>query len=116
MALTLPSGSQRGRKKQLRPVAVCASTRKASHIGADMNHLWPVSAEAPAPGVLAVELGARGVGAHVGAALLLGHAHAHGHGRLLREGQEAFVVGVLASLGPSRLNSAGFARSAGVTA
>ena len=45
MALTLPSGSRRGRKKQLRPAAlsvVCASTRKASHIGAEKNHLWPV--------------------------------------------------------------------------
>ena len=53
------------------PPGACASTRNASHIGADMNHLWPVMQIAVAAG-----LGARGVGAHVGAALLLGHAHA----------------------------------------
>ena len=42
MALTDPSGAKRGMKKQLRPSSACASTRNASHIGADMNHLWPV--------------------------------------------------------------------------
>ena len=53
--LTVPSGRQRGRKKQLRPpaeapvpkpsVPVCAwaSTRNASHMGAEKNHLCPVS-------------------------------------------------------------------------
>jgi hypothetical protein len=44
MALRLPSGSTRGRKKQERPLFVCASTRKASHMGAEKNHLWPVMA------------------------------------------------------------------------
>ena len=29
--------------------AICASIRKASHIGADMNHLWPVSRYSPSP-------------------------------------------------------------------
>ena len=43
MALRLPSGSQRGMNRQLRPLAVWASTRKASHIGAEKNHLWPVT-------------------------------------------------------------------------
>ncbi len=42
MALSVPSGVQRGMKKQESPFGACASTRKASHIGADMNHLWPV--------------------------------------------------------------------------
>ena len=42
-ALSVPSGSQRGRKKQLRPLADCANTRKASHIGAEKNHLCPVN-------------------------------------------------------------------------
>jgi hypothetical protein len=42
IALALPSGRIRGRKKHDRPDCVCASTRKASHIGADRNHLWPV--------------------------------------------------------------------------
>ncbi len=41
-ALTRPSGSSRGSRKQLSPPAACASTRCASHIGADMNHLCPV--------------------------------------------------------------------------
>ena len=37
-----PWWTKRGMKKQLRPSSACASTRNASHIGADMNHLWPV--------------------------------------------------------------------------
>ena len=43
-ALTDPSGRKRGIRKQVSPPGACASTRKASHIGADMNHLWPVIA------------------------------------------------------------------------
>ena len=43
-ALRLPSGRKRGSRKQVSPPGACASTRKASHMGADMNHLWPVSA------------------------------------------------------------------------
>ena len=35
-------GRKRGRTKQVRPPSACASTRKASHIGAEQNHLWPV--------------------------------------------------------------------------
>jgi hypothetical protein len=38
-----PSGSTRGRNRQLRPLAVCARIRKASHMGAEKNHLWPVT-------------------------------------------------------------------------
>ena len=37
-----PWWTKRGMKKQVRPSSACASTRNASHIGADMNHLWPV--------------------------------------------------------------------------
>ena len=33
---------QRGTKKQLSPVTVCAKVRNASDIGAEQNHLWPV--------------------------------------------------------------------------
>ena len=48
--LRSPSGVQRGKRKQERPPSAWASTRKASHIGADMNHLWPVSSySAPGP-------------------------------------------------------------------
>ena len=43
-ALTAPSGRKRGIRKQVSPPGACASTRNASHIGADMNHLWPVMA------------------------------------------------------------------------
>jgi hypothetical protein len=42
-ALTEPSGGKRGTKKQVSPPGACASTRKASHIGAERNHLWPVT-------------------------------------------------------------------------
>ena len=32
------------------PESVCARTRKASHIGAEQNHLWPTSSySAPGP-------------------------------------------------------------------
>ena len=39
-----PWWEKRGMRKQVRPPGACASTRKASHMGADMNHLWPVIA------------------------------------------------------------------------
>ena len=49
-ALRVPSGRIRGSKKQERPSSVWASTRKMSDIGAEQNHLWPVSSySAPAP-------------------------------------------------------------------
>jgi len=48
--LRSPSGVNRGSKKHESPPSAWARTRKASHIGADMNHLWPVSAySVPAP-------------------------------------------------------------------
>ena len=40
------SGVQRGNRKQDRPFGACASTRKASLIGAEQNHLCPVSRHA----------------------------------------------------------------------
>ena len=40
--LAEPSSRRRGTRKQPRPSRVCASMTKASLIGADMNHLWPV--------------------------------------------------------------------------
>ncbi len=36
-------------KKQLKPFGPCAKTRKASHIGADMNHLCPCRRNVPSP-------------------------------------------------------------------
>ena len=48
--LRSPSGVQRGKRKQEMPPSAWARTRKTSHIGADMNHLWPVSSySAPGP-------------------------------------------------------------------
>ncbi len=38
-----PSGNTRGRNRQLKPEAVCARIRKASHMGAEKNHLCPVT-------------------------------------------------------------------------
>jgi hypothetical protein len=46
-SLSRPSGVQRGTKKQDRPLGDCAVTRKASHIGAERNHLWPVRRQLP---------------------------------------------------------------------
>ena len=40
--LRVPSGSTRGSRKQDSPPGAWASTRKMSHIGAEVNHLWPV--------------------------------------------------------------------------
>ena len=58
------------------PSSVCARTRKRSHIGAEQNHLWPTSSySAPAPPPFSGVADGR-VGAHVRAALLLGHRHA----------------------------------------
>ena len=42
--LRLPSGSTRGTRKQETPSSSCARTRNRSLIGAEVNHLWPVSA------------------------------------------------------------------------
>ena len=55
------------------PPGACASTRKTSFIGAEVNHLWPCRVYSPS-----TEVGARLglVGAYVGPALLLGHPHA----------------------------------------
>ncbi len=39
--LRVPSGRIRGTRKQDRPPGACASTRKTSHMGAEVNHLWP---------------------------------------------------------------------------
>ena len=50
MALMLPPGRKRGTKKQESPPGAWASIRKASHIGADMNHLCPVRRNSPPPG------------------------------------------------------------------
>ena len=47
IALRSPSGFTRGIRKQPRPARVCASTRCASHCGAEKNHLWPVMRHAP---------------------------------------------------------------------
>ena len=35
----LPSGRQRGSRKQVKPPGACASTRKASHMGAETKYL-----------------------------------------------------------------------------
>ena len=43
----MPSGRKRGTRKQVSPSRARASTRKASLIGADMNHLWPVMRKVP---------------------------------------------------------------------
>jgi len=45
--LRSPSGSQRGTRKQVRLPGACASIRNTSDIGAEQNHLCPVSAHRP---------------------------------------------------------------------
>ncbi len=91
-ALRSPSGVQRGIRKQEMPESVWARTRKASHIGAEQNHLWPtqlVLGARPA----AVQRRRRGrVGADVGAALLLGHRHPAERAALALGRHRALVV------------------------
>ena len=41
--LRLPSASERNRKKQVTPFSVLASVKNRLLIGAEQNHLWPVS-------------------------------------------------------------------------
>ena len=43
ISLRVPSSSTRGSRKQPMPASVWARTRNASLIGAEQNHLWPVS-------------------------------------------------------------------------
>jgi hypothetical protein len=43
MPLRLPSGSTRGTTKQVSPSGAWARVRNRSFIGAEVNHLWPVS-------------------------------------------------------------------------
>ena len=43
MPLRVPSGRTRGSRKQDSPPGACASTRNTSLIGAEVNHLCPVS-------------------------------------------------------------------------
>ena len=45
--LRVPSGSTRGTRKHDSPSGACARTRKASHIGAEQNHFWPVRVNSP---------------------------------------------------------------------
>jgi hypothetical protein len=58
--LRVPSGRTRGTRKQLRPGGAWARTRKASLIGAEQNHLCPVSSQVPSgPAGVAVVVLAR---------------------------------------------------------
>ncbi len=59
MALREPSGSTRGSRKHESPPGACASTRKTSHMGAELNHLWPVIAQVPSPSGSALVVFAR---------------------------------------------------------
>src|SRR4029077_19967613 len=47
--LRVPSGRTRGTTKQVSPPGAWASTRNTSHIGAEQNHLCPVSRYSPSP-------------------------------------------------------------------
>ena len=90
--LRSPSGVNRGSRKQESPPSAWARTRKASHIGAEQNHLCPViSYSAPAAAAVQGRRG-RGVRAHVRAALLLGHRHAADRPRLVRGRAKLAVV------------------------
>ena len=60
----------RSTRKQESPAGACASTRNASDIGAEQNHLWPSRYQA-SPSAARDRL----VGADIGATLAFGHRH-----------------------------------------
>ena len=92
MRLRSPSGVKRGIRKHETPPSACARTRNASHIGAEKNHLWPViSYSAPGPPPFERPRGGR-VGAHVRAALLLGHPHPAQRALLVDRRDQALAV------------------------
>ena len=113
--LRSPSGVQRGTGSRRCPPSVWARTRKASHIGAEQNHLWPVSSYS-APGPPPFSGVARGgVGAHVGAALLLGHRHAaEGAASCARRAASARRSRARGSAAPTRRRARAAVRSAGI--
>src|SRR5579883_665238 len=51
-----PSGRHLGTRKHDRPRPAWASISQASLIGAEQNHLWPVSTHPPSPGTALVVL------------------------------------------------------------
>jgi hypothetical protein len=87
-------GAEARHEEAAQPASVCARVRNASDIGAEQNHLCPVS-RTRRRGRRPPAAGARGVGAHVRAALLLGHRHADRHAALLdRPGCSGVVLGL----------------------
>ena len=90
MPFGVPSGRTRGSRKQDSPPGAWASTMNRSPIGAEVNHLWPVSRYSPSPP--RHRDGAGGVGPYVGAALLLGHRHARDQAALGLGRPQAEVV------------------------
>ena len=103
--------------KHERPSSVCASTRNTSHIGARAEPLVAgelVLGAGPPP---LSGVATRRVGAHVGAALLLGHRHAAERAGLLGGGpQLAGRRSASVSSGTHSAASSGCARSAGTAA
>ena len=109
-------GSRPSTRKHERPPGACASVRKTSH--------GRIRAEPLVAGDLvravAVRLGAGGVGAHVRAALLLGHRHARrarrrrSSGSVRRGSHSAASSGVLAQRRDRRVGHRDRAHHAGV--
>ena len=112
--MRVPSGRKRGSAKHERPSSVWARTRNRSHIGAEQNHLWPViSYSAPGPPPFERRGDGR-VGAHVRAALLLGHRHAAERAGLLgRRAADRGSYAVAVSSGSHSAAISGCVRSAG---
>ena len=112
--LRVPSGSTRGTTKQVSPPGAWASTRNTSHIGAEQNHLCPVSTYSPSA---AERLGPGRVRPDVGAALLLGHAHARPAARTWSAAsRNPASYDVASAPARTRAASAGSARKAGTAA
>ncbi len=91
MGLRVPSGCQRGTRKQLRPPGAWANMRKRVRHGRRAEPL--VAGEEVGAVRAADRLGPGGVGPHVGPALLLGEGHAAGDPGLGRSGSVGRVVG-----------------------
>ena len=91
---------QDARQKQARQAAagLGQDQERVAH-GCGHEPFVPDHTVAAAPVVRPVRRRVCGVGPHIGAALLFGHAHAHGQARLVAPGQQARVVGAAGQAG-----------------
>ena len=111
-ALRVPSGRHRGSRKHDSPAGACASTRNASHIGAEQNHLWPVISNSPLPAGSALVVFARTSEPPCFSVMAIPHSAPS----FCAAGMNRWSYTVDRNRGSHSAASSGFARSAGTPA